>query len=85
MKVCKQFTVNKVKILKLNVFFESNFLDKFEIDRKDIEFHEKIGSGQFGVVLKAEFKKRKIVAVKKMKPGSKEDEMNFNREADFMM
>jgi hypothetical protein len=37
------------------------------------------------VVLKAEYKNRRIVAVKKMKPGSKEDEMNFNREAEFMM
>ncbi len=50
-----------------------------------MEFIEKIGSGQFGVVLKAEYKKRKLVAVKKMKPGSNEDEMNFNREAEFMM
>jgi serine/threonine protein kinase len=55
------------------------------IKREELEFIEKIGSGQFGVVLKAEYKKRKLVAVKKMKPGSKEDEMNFNREADFMM
>jgi hypothetical protein len=37
------------------------------------------------VVLKAEYKQRKLVAVKKMKPGSKEDEMNFKREAEFMM
>jgi hypothetical protein len=60
-------------------------LEKFTIERKDIEFFEKIGSGQFGVVIKAEYKQRKVVAVKKMKPGSKEDEMNFNREAEFMM
>ena len=75
--------------------------------RSELEFIEKIGSGQFGVsflwiselmvsinylfsyskkvVLKAEYRKRKLVAVKKMKPGSKEDEMNFNREAEFMM
>ena len=26
-----------------------------------------------------------MVAVKKMKPGSKEDELNFKREAEFMM
>lgn len=26
-----------------------------------------------------------MVAVKKMKPGSKEDEINFKREAEFMM
>jgi hypothetical protein len=37
------------------------------------------------VVIKAEYKRRKIVAVKKMKPGSKDDEINFNREAEFMM
>jgi serine/threonine protein kinase len=36
-------------------------------------------------VLKAEYKQRKVVAVKKMKPGSKEDEINFSREAEFMM
>ena len=36
-------------------------------------------------MLKAEYKQRKVVAVKKMKPGSKEDEINFSREAEFMM
>ena len=36
-------------------------------------------------MLKAEYKQKKMVAVKKMKPGSKEDEMNFRREAEFMM
>ncbi len=35
--------------------------------------------------MKAEYRQRKMVAVKKMKPGSKEDEMNFKREAEFMM
>ena len=35
--------------------------------------------------MKAEYKKRKTVAVKKMKPGSKDDELNFTREAEFMM
>ena len=37
------------------------------------------------IVLKAEYKTSKIVAVKKMKPGSKEDEFNFSKEAEFMM
>lgn len=35
--------------------------------------------------MKAEYKQRRVVAIKKMKPGSKEDEMNFNREAEFMI
>lgn len=67
--------------------FQLEFLfeEKFTIDRRDIEFFEKIGSGQFGVVLKAEYRQKKMVAVKKMKPGSKEDEVNFRREAEFMM
>jgi hypothetical protein len=36
-------------------------------------------------VLKAEYKAHKTVAVKKMKPGSIDDEINFNKEAEFMM
>lgn len=76
----KNFIDKKTLLESLETIYE-----KFIIDRKDIEFHEKIGSGQFGIVLKAEYKQRKTVAVKKMKPGSKEDEMNFNREAEFMM
>jgi serine/threonine protein kinase len=50
-----------------------------------LDFIEKIGSGQFGVVLKAQYRNRKTVAVKKMKAGSTEDEINFNKEAEFMM
>ena len=59
--------------------------EKYVVERNELDFIEKIGSGQFGVVLKAQYRNRKIVAVKKMKAGSSEDEINFNKEAEFMM
>ena len=37
--------------LLFSFIFFHDFPEKFTVDRKDIEFFEKIGSGQFGVNL----------------------------------
>lgn len=48
------------KILK-KLIFSFLYIEKFTIERKDIEFFEKIGSGQFGVSIKVMFDLIKLI------------------------
>lgn len=74
---------NVVSLVSLTGFCLLSELDKWEISRTDLEMGRELGSGQFGRVMQAVYRRQTEVAVKMMKEGSMLEE-DFIEEAKIM-